>query len=111
MVAYVEQLSIEKIIQGEIKMKNIEEIKAVVAEFVTNILENKINEFEVTCEVDLLDLGMDSIEYMNLIIKLEEYFEIEFDDEITDMAAYNSINKFADYIAKVMEQDIAELQI
>ena len=53
-------------------------------------------------EENLFDLGMDSIKYVNLIVKLEMYYNIEFNIEIMNMTEYDSISKISEYVAKLI---------
>ena len=62
-------------------MKNVEEIKDVILKFVISIMDKEMNKFELNYEENLFDLGMDSIKYVNLIVKLEMYYNIEFNNE------------------------------
>lgn len=45
---------------------------------------------------------MDSIKYVNLIVKLEMYYNIEFNNEIMNMTEYDSISKISEYVAKLI---------
>lgn len=83
-------------------MKNVEEIKDVILKFVISIMDKEMNKFELNYEENLFDLGMDSIKYVNLIVKLEMYYNIEFNNEIMNMTEYNSISKISEYVAKLI---------
>lgn len=83
-------------------MKNVEEIRNVILKIVISIMDKKMNKSELNYEENLFDLGMDSIEYVNLIIKLEMYYNIEFNNEIMNMTEYNSISKISEYVAKLI---------
>ena len=82
-------------------MKNVEEIKDVILKFVISIMDKEMNKFELNYEENLFDLGMDSIKYVNLIVKLEMYYNIEFNNEIMNMTEYDSISKISEYVAKL----------
>ena len=83
-------------------MKNEEEIKDVILKFVISIMDKEMNKFELNYEENLFDLGMDSIKYVNLIVKLEMYYNIEFNNEIMNMTEYDSISKISEYVAKLI---------
>ena len=83
-------------------MKNVEEIKDVILKFVISIMDKEKNKFELNYEENLFDLGMDSIKYVNLIVKLEMYYNIEFNNEIMNMTEYDSISKISEYVAKLI---------
>lgn len=38
----------------------------------------------------------------NLIVKLEMYYNIEFNNEIMNMTEYDSISKISEYVAKLI---------
>ena len=81
-------------------MKNVEEIKDVILKFVISIMDKEMNKFELNYEENLFDLGMDSIKYV--IVKLEMYYNIEFNNEIMNMTEYDSISKISEYVAKLI---------
>ena len=83
-------------------MKNVEEIKDVILKFVISIMDKEMNKFELNYEENLFDLGMDSIKYVNLIVKLEMYYNIEFNNEIMNKTEYDSISKISEYVAKLI---------
>ena len=83
-------------------MKNVEEIKDVILKFVISIMDKEMTKFELNYEENLFDLGMDSIKYVNLIVKLEMYYNIEFNNEIMNMTEYDSISKISEYVAKLI---------
>ena len=83
-------------------MKNVEEIKDVILKFVISIMDKEMNKFELNYEENLFDVGMDSIKYVNLIVKLEMYYNIEFNNEIMNMTEYDSISKISEYVAKLI---------
>lgn len=43
-------------------------------------------------------LNMDSIDYVRLIVKIEEYFSIEFEDEALDASLFNTLGDLYEYI-------------
>lgn len=83
-------------------MQHVEEIKDVILKFVISIMDKEMNKFELNYEENLFDLGMDSIKYVNLIVKLEMYYNIEFNNEIMNMTEYDSISKISEYVAKLI---------
>ena len=89
----------------DIDMKSKKDIEVTLAEFITSILEKKSIDFNLSYDDNIYYLGIDSIEYINLIIKLEENFEIEFGDEIMDKSKYNSIDEITKYILKLIERN------
>lgn len=74
-----------------------ETIKKIVMAFAKGVDEN----YEITNEAHLIDdLNMDSIELIQLLVSLEEEFDIEFD---TDELDINSIMQFGNLVNIVEE--------
>lgn len=63
---------------------------------VQEVLETTQN---IGLDQDLTQIGLDSMKAIVLIVRLEETFNIEFDDEELLMEYYSSINKIADRVA------------
>lgn len=72
-----------------------------------NIIE-KINELvkgivgeekkQLTSDTPFNEIGLDSLEYMNFIIKVEDAFDIEFEDE--DLL-FDNYEKVSDFVEKI----------
>ena len=75
-------------------------IKSKVAMIAIEVLENQVDLATIIEISSLEELGMNSLMYMNLIIKLEMYFEIEFDDEMLSIENFDSVDKIAEHILK-----------
>ncbi len=57
-------------------------------------------------EIELVDenqLEMDSFDYMNLIVHIEEIFEIEFEDEYIGNDSFQSIDELVTYVALLLK--------
>ena len=57
---------------------------------------NSVQDMEVTvdqCDDDLLEMGLDSIKFIQIIVSLEEAFECEIPDEKLLLTEMNSVNK------------------
>ncbi|MCF0126580.1 MAG: acyl carrier protein [Pseudobutyrivibrio sp.] len=52
----------------------------------------------IESETDLRTMGMDSINYIRLIVKIEEHYGIEFEDSILDYGTLNSVKRLAEYV-------------
>lgn len=62
---------------------------------------NSVQDMEVTvdqCDDDLLELGLDSIKFIQIIVSLEEAFECEIPDEKLLLAEMNSVNKMLEVL-------------
>ncbi len=62
------------------------------------VKENKLKITSISLNSSFAELGFNSVNYISLIVKLEDIFDIEFDD---DILTYNnqSIKTICDYIA------------
>lgn len=62
---------------------------------------NSVQDMEATvnqCDDDLLELGLDSIKFIQIIVSLEEAFECEIPDEKLLLTEMNSVNKMLEVL-------------
>lgn len=62
---------------------------------------NSVQDMEATvdqCDDDLLELGLDSIKFIQIIFSLEEAFECEIPDEKLLLTEMNSVNKMLEVL-------------
>ena len=75
---------------------------------------NSVQDMEVTvdqCDDDLLELGLDSIKFIQIIVSLEEAFECEIPDEKLLLTEMNSVNKMLEVLQlAVSESDKSVLK-
>ena len=75
---------------------------------------NSVQDMEVTvdqCDNDLLELGLDSIKFIQIIVSLEETFECEIPDEKLLLTEMNSVNKMFEVLQlAVSESDKSVLK-
>ena len=66
---------------------------------VTEIIQ-KESELEVVIKIndDLANLGINSLNFIRMIVRLEEAFNIEFPDEALEYDKFNTILEIATYI-------------
>lgn len=58
-------------------------------------------EGEVTYEMNILDdLGFDSIQVMELVVSIEDEFDIEIEDYVLDIDVLSDISKLIDIVKK-----------
>lgn len=62
--------------------------------------EKKIKE-----EDQLIDLGINSIDYIKIVLVLESEFGFEFDDETLDMNNISNVRLLYQYICKKLSKD------
>lgn len=75
---------------------------------------NSVQDVEATvdqCDDDLLELGLDSIKFIQIILSLEEAFECEIPDEKLLLTEMNSVNKMLEVLKlAVSESDKSVLE-
>ena len=75
---------------------------------------NSVQDMKVTldqCDDDLLELGLDSIKFIQIIVSLEETFECEIPDEKLLLTEMNSVNKMFEVLQlAVSESDRSVLK-
>lgn len=75
---------------------------------------NSVQDMEVTvdqCDDDLLELGLDSIKFIQIIVSLEEAFECDIPDEKLLLTEINSVNKMLEVLQlAVSESDKSVLE-
>lgn len=75
---------------------------------------NSVQDMEVIvdqCDDDLLELGLDSIKFIQIIVSLEETFECEIPDEKLLLTEMNSVDKMLEVLQlAVSESDKSVLE-
>jgi len=61
---------------------------------------SKINVDEVDYNKEFLEYGVSSIEFIQLLVNLENNYDFEFEDEYLDIGKMNSISAIASYITQ-----------
>lgn len=80
-------------------MEYMENIKSVVIDILGTIIENEVDLQEYfSTENDLRGLGLSSLQYIQLIVLLEDYFNIEFGDEVFYEEYFKDIDKLVNNI-------------
>ena len=62
------------------------------------ILENKVGKKEITLETNLRSLGIDSLDLVEIVMDLEDKFEIEFSNE--ELNEFKTVSDVIDAIEK-----------
>lgn len=60
---------------------------------------------EIKEEDQLIDLGINSIDYIKIVLVLESEFGFEFDDEALDMNNISNVRLLYQYICKKLSKD------
>lgn len=71
---------------------------------ITDIVEKELDGVEVIISADenLKSLGINSLNFIKLIIAIEDEFDIEFEDENLDYNQYSSLRQLAEYVDKLI---------
>jgi acyl carrier protein len=65
---------------------------------ITLILSKHEGVEQINAQSNLLDLGFDSLKFIELVLKIEFEFGIEFDDEDLNYRKFTQVSEVADYI-------------
>ena len=68
-----------------------------------NSCTKEIQITEEDAEKNLSEIGVDSIDFISVIVKLEETYDFEFPDEELTMLEMDSLSKILDVMNKVSE--------
>lgn len=72
---------------------------------VYDIIKRSINKtIELKDDMTLLELGIDSVEFITVIIALEEELDIRFEDTLLIYENYNTIGQLVSVIQQSIEQ-------
>lgn len=72
---------------------------------VLNIIQDKIDEKRyIARNAVLLDEGIDSLKIIEVVVKIEEIFNFEFEDEKLSYETLRSINSIAEYVYQRIEE-------
>lgn len=55
-------------------------------------------------EGDFRDSGVNSIEFIKMLVNIEKEFEIEFDDEMLDIEKMSTLDKLCAVLEKMIEE-------
>ena len=80
----------------------LEQIESVVAEAIISNSEGQLS--EINPEVNLRELGLNSINFKKLVVYLEGTFEIEFEEEFLEMDVFENIKHITQYIKERINQ-------
>lgn len=72
-------------------------------EKIQSIIRDNIKVCEVTPELRLNELNIDSITFIKIIVSLESEFEFEFEDEKLLFSTFPTIQSIIDYVNEQVE--------
>lgn len=76
---------------------NLTDIKSEIVKIVENKLNNKI---KVKTNDLLLDIGIDSVNVIELVIEIETKFDFEFEESMLSYNTLRSIDSISEYVYK-----------
>ncbi|WP_026475905.1 acyl carrier protein [Alkaliphilus transvaalensis] len=63
--------------------------------------DKKVQDKEITLDTDLVSLGLNSIQFVKLVIALEQDFDCEFDDEKLNLSDFKTVREIVEYVMNV----------
>lgn len=85
-------------------MKN-EEIKVKVKEIIIDVLELEITVDELADDDLIVVLGMNSVDALEILINVENEFDIQIGEENLNTQLVDSISVLVDYVADKLEEE------
>ena len=77
-----------------------------IIELVCEVKEGTVQQEEITADSHMLkDVGLDSLQLVNLILLVEETFDVEIDFDLFDYSVLDSVKKFASFVEMQMEEE------
>ena len=79
-----------------------------IKQLLVNVTENPEIESTINGKTDIInDIGLDSIQMINLVLMLEDEFGIQIDFESFDFTNFYSVDLLDGYISKIMGCSVA----
>lgn len=85
------------------RMRHIEEIKKSIVGIINEILKDECVSLE-NCKDEFRDIMIDSLAYVRLIVALEDFYHITFNDELLDNSRITTIDKLAEAVYRIIEE-------
>lgn len=83
------------------KKKNMDLFLKTVLEVASKILLLEVEKLNINISMD--ELGVDSLKYIQMVVELEEIFDIEFEDEKLFVNSFNSLEGLSQYIKETVK--------
>ena len=61
--------------------------------------ETELNPTDLTAETEILELDLDSVDYMKVMLSVEARLGFEFQNEDLNLEGYGTISQFAGFVA------------
>jgi acyl carrier protein len=79
------------------------EIKEKVVEILKEVVNRTIPDNWLELGGQLQELSIDSLEYIKIVVRFENTFDVEFDDEALDLTKFSNVDDICAYITKLIE--------
>lgn len=80
-------------------------IREQVDEIITNLLKDQVSEDDTISKDNEMLLELNSFQFIGFVVELENFFDIEFEDEMLGLGIFNSVDDLCKYIQFRKEQD------
>ena len=71
-----------------------------IIEIIARLMEDESVKEQLKHNDDLTQLKINSINFIRLVVELEDFFEVEFEDDALDYTKYLSLNELCNYLEK-----------
>ena len=68
------------------------------------IIKNVVGVDEISEDTLISENIINSVNYVKLIVKIEEEFDIEIPDEYLDISQFETLKDFSDFIQKIIDK-------
>ncbi|MEN5086518.1 phosphopantetheine-binding protein [Sphingobacterium faecium] len=80
--------------------------KTKIAKVLTELLSREVNPEELNEDTDLIDgIGLNSLDFLQFILKLENEFDIEIDIEKLELHYFKKMGHLKEFITQVQETE------
>lgn len=92
-----------KIKKNNSNQKEMNDVEKKVAEIVADVVELDCREIDFG--MNIMEMGINSINFVSILVELEDEFDIEFDDENLTITAFSTLANIVSYLEKLMRRD------
>lgn len=69
---------------------------------ISKMLEEEDAECNITGDMKLCDLALNSVSYIKAVVEIEKEFGIEFDDDDLDIENFETVNDFIEVVKELL---------
>ena len=74
-------------------------------EIIVHAIQSILNESEIDTNLDFRSIGINSLSFIQLVVNLEDQFDVEFDDENLDIEHYKNVKEFCCYVNTLIKRE------